>query len=139
MLPAVIDTYNRTPHNVTGFAPRFLLYGLDDTPDFAHPLLPLAEARTLALSRTRALQEAHKRRHDAHHPIARFHLGDKVVRKVPDNHPDKHKLSALWMGPYYIVNCIGDVTYDIAFDLTEGPQFRAHASQLKLYIDRDRE
>ena len=98
----------------------------------------MTEARILAKDRTRALQEKHKERHDAQHPVATFQVGDKVVRRVPANHPDQHKLSTPWTGTYFIINKIGDVTYDIAFDLMDGPIFRAHASQLKLYIDRHR-
>ena len=135
-LPDVVRNYNRTPHDVTGFTPEYLLFGIDTTPTFATPITNLDEARTMANQRTRKVQLKHKATHDAKHPPAKFELGDRVLKQVPSNHPDQDKLTPRWTGPYYIIAEIGPVTYDISETL-DGRPIRAHASQLKPFHSRE--
>jgi len=138
LLPDVVRNYNRTLHDVTGFNPEYLLFGIDTTPSFASPIVSLKVARAKANQRTKELQLKHKAAHDAKHPPATFNLGDVVLKQVPYNHPDQNKFTPRWTGPYFITGIVGPVTYDIAESLN-GVPFRAHASQLKRFNARDME
>ena len=134
LLQQVVRQYNQTPHDVTGYTPEFLLFGINNTPTYVNNHTSLEEARGKANERTRAIQSKNKRRHDAVHPDIEFKLGVKVLRIVPRNHPSLDKLSPRWEGPFRIHNKVGPVTYDIQDD--NGSTYRAHASQLKLFIER---
>ena len=142
LLPEVVRNYNRTPHDITGFRPEFLLFGIDSTPDFCTPDTPamsLEHARELANQRTREAQLKRKARHDEKHPEANFEVGDMVLRQIPGNHPDLTKLSPRWQGPFYIVaEIIEKTTYEIvdAEDIG-GEPIRAHVAQLKRYFQRE--
>ncbi|RWS01735.1 Retrotransposable element Tf2 protein type 1-like protein, partial [Dinothrombium tinctorium] len=97
LLADVTKSYNNTPHDITGFSPRFLHF---------------------ARQRTREHQEKRKESHDNKHKSSPFQIGDKVIREIPDNHPSSNKLSPKFTGPYVIVKRVTDVTYDIAESLS---------------------
>jgi transposase InsO family protein len=136
LLPKIIDNTNNTLHDITGFSPKFLYTGSDDTPDFASKPMPIEEARSLARIRTHESQLRRKHRNDNKHQNIHFDVGDRVLRRVPDNHPTKTKITPRWTGPYYVITTIGEVTYDIA-DTPDGNTSRAHVSQLKKFIPRE--
>ncbi|UYV68869.1 K02A2.6-like, partial [Cordylochernes scorpioides] len=53
LLPQVVKNYNSTPHDVTGFSPLFLKYGIGNVPEFAdQTLITIEEARKKANLRT---------------------------------------------------------------------------------------
>ena len=111
----------------TGFTPNFLLFGLNNSPSFGESPISFEEARQIAKQRTLASQIKHKRIHDSKHMPLVFHPGDRVIRRIPDNHPTLNKTSPRWSGPYYILKQIIDNTYDISSTLS-GEPFRAHVS-----------
>lgn len=135
LLPKILEDYNNTPHDVTGYSPAFLFFGKDPTPTFSTQTNNLQEAREKARIRTREEQEKRKQRHDSKHPKTAFEVGSKVLKLIPDNHPSKVKTSPKYTGPYYVIRKITHVTYDLAETLT-GPTIRAHSSQLKKFVDR---
>lgn len=135
LLPKIVADYNNTPHDITGFAPAYLFFGNDPSPTYSTPTNNLQEARDKARERTQKEQERRKQRYDDKHPISTFDVGTKVLKQVPSNHPSSNKTSPKYTGPYYIIAKITDVTFDISETLS-GPTFRAHASQLKQFVDR---
>ena len=135
LLPKIINDYNHTPHDVTGYAPSYLFFGTERTPTFIQSSGNLQEARQKAIQRTKDAQAKRKERHDAHHGQATFQIGDRVIRQTAPNHPSLNKTAPKFTGPYYIINKITDVTYDISESLT-GTTVRAHSSQLRPFVAR---
>ncbi|UYV66087.1 K02A2.6-like [Cordylochernes scorpioides] len=134
LVPFIVNTYNQTPHEVTKFSPKFLLYGIDESPSFADHPITLEEARGLARENTRKAQIKRKNHHDDKHPDVEFSEGDQVMRTVAKHHPCMSKLSPR-QGPFFVKKKISSLVYDIQD--TEGRVYRAHASQLRSFNDRD--
>ncbi len=135
LLKDVVQKYNSTPHDVTGFAPRYLLFGTEESPTFASPALKIDEARQLANERTKQFRKSKKSSHDRKHQHVEFEIGDKVVRKIASNHPSLIKTSPRYEGPLVIIKKLSPVTYDVA----TGPNdhiSRAHISQLSPFVAR---
>ena len=136
LLKQIIDDYNNTPHDATGFTPNILLYGRSNSPDFLTNPIDLETARSLARDRTRHFQLKRKQTNDLkHHPL-QLEPGDRVLRRIPDNHPLLQKTSPRFTGPFYVIKRIIDNTYDIVPSLSDDP-VRAHVSQLKLFVSRE--
>jgi hypothetical protein len=126
--------YNVTPHESTGFTPRYLHLGLTDI----QTTISLENARQLAIERTQSLQTRQKGRHDAKHPKSSFAIGDLVVRKMASNHPALIKTSPRNTGPYRVLTKLGDETYRIALVDNDniGPPIAVHSSQLRPFVTR---
>ena len=136
LLATVVKNYNNTIHDITGFTPKFLFTGDDNTPDLGNPIISLEQARRLACERTRVHQLKRKQRHDSKHPEKEFSIGSKVLRKIASNHPSLSKFHQRWTGPWLVIRQTTPVSYEIAETLTEEPQ-RAHVSQLKPFFTRE--
>ena len=135
LLPQVTRAYNPTPHEVTGFTPRFLLYGITETPGYAEPPMALEEAREKANHNTRSAQAKRKDTHDSKHPDVTLDVGDKVLRKIAENHPSLTKLHPRQQGPFTVSKKWSDLTYELVNE--KGKTFRAHISQLRPFKTRD--
>jgi transposase InsO family protein len=85
VLKTVVDNYNNTLHDTTGFTPSFLMFGRDalntSTP-------ALTEARNLAQQRSDAFKLKKKEAYDRTHSPLTLNIGDLVKRRIPDNRPD---------------------------------------------------
>ncbi|UYV61229.1 K02A2.6-like [Cordylochernes scorpioides] len=115
LLPQVVKNYNSTPHDVTGFSPLFLMYGIGNVPEFADQTpITIEEARKKASLRTEQIRSKWKIKHDSHHPKYVFKEGDLVIRKIAFNDPRLIKTSPKYEGPFVIQKNISDVTYDIS-------------------------
>ncbi|UYV64396.1 hypothetical protein LAZ67_3000523 [Cordylochernes scorpioides] len=115
LLPQVVKNYNSTPHDVTGFSPLFLMYGIGNVPEFADQTpITIEEARKKASLRTEQFRSKWKIKHDNHHPKYVFKEGDLVIRKIAFNDPRLIKTSPKYEGPFVIQKKISDVTYDIS-------------------------
>lgn len=137
LLQNVINDYNATPHSATGFAPRFLLFGLHDKPDFipASELITLEKARKIAVERSNSEKDHRKEKYDSRHKPHQLRIGDQVVKKLPENHPSIVKTSPRNTGPYEIVKIVGSDTFEITC-LKSGKTIQAHSSQLKKFHPR---
>ncbi|UYV61460.1 K02A2.6-like, partial [Cordylochernes scorpioides] len=57
LLPQVVKNYNSTPHDVTGFSPLYLMYGIGNVPEFADQTpITIEEARKKASLRTEQIR-----------------------------------------------------------------------------------
>jgi transposase InsO family protein len=135
LLKEVVHKYNSTPHDITGFSPRYLLLGIEETPTFASPALKIDEARKLANERTNRFRNSKKASHDLKHKHLEFEVGDKVVRKIASNHPSLIKTSPRYEGPLTIIRKLSPVTYDVSTGPNENVS-RAHISQLSPFVAR---
>ncbi|UYV79801.1 hypothetical protein LAZ67_18000696, partial [Cordylochernes scorpioides] len=130
LLPQVVKNYNSTPHDVTGFSPLFLMYGIDNVPEFADQTpITIEEARKKASLRTEQIRSKWKIKHDSHHPKYVFKEGDLVIRKIAFNDPRLIKTSPKYEGPFVIQKKISDVTYDIS--LKDQKQARREDEKIK--------
>lgn len=135
LLSDVVEQYNNTPHDITGFSPRFLLFGLDESPTFASPSINIDQARKLAQERTKKSQLKRKEIHDEKHSDLQFEVGDLVTRKIALNHPSLIKTSRRREGPLTITRKLSPVTYDVKNTET-GHTSRTHVSQLQPFVAR---
>ena len=139
LLKDIVNNYNRTPHDVTGFSPEFLLFATDSSPTFCSPAVSIDDARQQARERTALAQQKRKQTHDSKHEDEQYEPGDQVLWDIPPNHPKNNKLTPLRSGPYYVINRINDeTTYDLCETFSySGPFLRAHVAHLKRFIPRE--
>lgn len=141
LLDEVIHQYNKTPHDVTGYPPVYLMFGMNhhepDIPHVACSYEPLAEARSIAQARTIEHQNQRKARYDKKHPAVEFLPGQLVRRKLADNHPSLHKLSPRFEGPFEIVSRTGPNTYKIKPRNENSPVKNVNVSQLRPYFESE--
>ena len=136
LLSDATGIYNSTLHDITGFTPRFLLTGDEEVPDGAHQV-PLDIAREQAAVRTASQQRRRKELYDKQHLQVTFEPGDRVIRKIPKNHPDyQDKLAPKNLGPFLIVKKTGPVNYLIVDPVHGSKPVSVHLDQLAPYVDR---
>src|SRR6266508_2950060 len=119
-LPSVLWALRTTPSRANGGSPFFLTYSseavLPTELEFGSPwvrnfnekksedsrledLDQLEEARDIAIIQSAIYLQGLRRYHDRNQRDRAFSTGDLVLRKVQKR---KHKLSAIWEGPYII-------------------------------------
>lgn len=113
LVDEVVKQYNSTPHDVTGYTPHFLMFGMHPASGIFPPTaaVTLEEARRLAQERTALSQTRRKERYDDKHPEIQFCPGDLVKREIPRTHPSINKLSPRFEGPFTIHSQTGPNTY----------------------------
>lgn len=155
VLPFVTYAYNTAKHEVTGYAPFFLLYArhpqsfidtiLPWSPheDFsvARTLCRAEEARRLARLRTISSQDRAKTRYDARHTPVTFAPGDFVLLWTPVRKKGLcTKFLCRYTGPYVILRRLSDVTFVIAKVSSDNRRSRitqaVHVARLKHYHHR---
>ena len=123
-------------HDVTGFPPVFLMYGIPPpsfVTDSSSSLISLEDARKLARERTIKHQEKKKATHDIKHHDPHFSPGDFVKRSIPPNHPSSHKLTPHFSGPFTIVSQPHPNTFVIRNPLT-GQTSHENVSRLRFWV-----
>lgn len=129
VLPFVTYAYNTAKHEITGYAPFFLLYVraprtfLDSILPFSpHHHLSLAqtlcraeEARRLSRIRTLSSQARTKARYDDRHPPVAFTPGEQVWLWTPVRKKGLHqKFLSTYSGPFVVLSRFNDVNYVVA-------------------------
>ncbi|EFN65339.1 hypothetical protein EAG_14931, partial [Camponotus floridanus] len=112
-----INKYNDTEHTVTGFAPRYLLYGTDVT------LIPKelkqdvqkedwTKDRRKAIENTKKSHAYNKNLFDRNRKDYNYKIGD-IVYVENGNKLNRKKLDELNIGPYKITEKISDSIYKL--------------------------
>lgn len=129
VLPFITYAYNTAKHEVTGYAPFYLLYArspqsfldtilpftLNEDTSIAQTLCRAEEARRLARLRTLSSQVSSKARYDARHIPVTFAPGDHVLLWAPLRKKGLYrKFISTYSGPFVILNRLSDVNYVIA-------------------------
>lgn len=123
--------YNITPHTITSFTPEFLQFGTACTP--ADEATDVQQARQTACKKSRAAQDARKRRHDERNSASDFQVGQELLYLVAANHPTKTKFTTPLIR-CQVVSKVAPETYIIEF--ADGSQRRSHSSLLIAYKSR---
>ena len=133
VLKDVVLNYNNTLHDTTGFTPSFLMLGRDSLQTTSPPI---GEARKIAKERSDAFKLKKKEVYDkTHHPLT-LKIDDLVKRRIPDNRPDRKKLTPKYEGPFKVVELRGPVNVMISKPEANAP-FLIHVSQLEPYFSRE--
>ncbi|UYV76949.1 K02A2.6-like [Cordylochernes scorpioides] len=116
LLPQVVKNYNSTPHDVTGFSPLFLMYGIGNVPEFADQTpITIEEARKKASLRTEQIRNVYiskdkplkkvtvKRRGFPRFPYLTG-LFLRVGKPVDLVHPEKKEWDSSGYGPFNQIN-----------------------------------
>lgn len=112
-----VEKYNRTNHTVTGYAPCYLLYGIDVTvlpnelrQEYIHS--DWIKAKESALNNTLKSHNYNKIRYDRNRKNKKFRVGDMVYVEN-GNKLNRKKLDELRIGPYKIVEKKSNTIYEI--------------------------
>lgn len=129
-----VKNYNETEHTVTGYAPKYLLYGTDVT------IVPnelkqkkteynLVQAREKALENTIRSHNYNKTIYDKNRRHIDFKIGDTVFVEN-GNRLNRKKLDELKLGPYKIVEKMSKSIYRINTDHRKSESNFFHISKL---------
>ena len=134
LIPEVVQQYNDTPHDNTGFTPRFLMFGTYSSPTNDPPPVSLEEARKLAFKRTENAKAKSKELYDTKHQAVEFEVNQLVYRLIPQNHPSRNKLTDKRDGPYPVLRKISNLNYEIVKDgVSSSNPSIVHVSQLSAF------
>lgn len=126
-----IDDYNSTIHSVTGFSPKYLMYGVPEN----ITLQTLLEVPDLIADREKAFQNSikshndNKRRYDRGRNFSTFKVGEKVYVEN-GNRLNRGKLDEIRSGPFPIIRKLSDVVYEIDVGYKTSSKRLFHASKL---------
>ena len=137
LIDHVITEFNNTPHEVTGFSPAYLLYGIKPY-DMLNSDVNIEQARELACQRSLKYHEKNKIVYDKNHQPPPFKTGDQVLVEIAW-HPNNGKLIPVMEGPYNIIKKLSAVNYEI--NRPNRPTNRktevVHSNKLRLYHNPD--
>lgn len=125
LLVDVTKIYNNTVHTVTGFSPRYLLFGAGAVN--GEERTGIERARELAIQRNREAHDKNKELYDRQHKPHVFEIGDLVLVK---NHYGK-KLDPTMIGPYTVMERLSDNSYVINVPKRGRRSDIYHVSQLR--------
>ena len=123
-LPYAVSSYNSGVHEVTGFSPRFLLYGVEThVGNLLHESnaevgfgngMDIREARKLAGERTRKQQLRDKRRYDRKRRPVSVEAGDFVMVEIETSRKGQSKrFNPRRQGPFRVVEKMSNNTVRI--------------------------
>lgn len=109
-----VKEYNQTIHSSTGFAPNYLLNGIQTElvpKEFIQPS-DLMKDRELALVRSNKIHEKNKKYFDKNKVKGSFEVGDSIYVEN-GNKLNRKKLDEIRVGPYKISRKISETVYEV--------------------------
>ncbi|RWS01610.1 Retrotransposable element Tf2 protein type 1-like protein [Dinothrombium tinctorium] len=133
LLELVVEEYNNSPHNVTQFTPKYLLFGLMPFEPIAENYYPsLNEAREIAFKNSEIYHKYNKLLYDNHHLQQTLKVGDLVLIENK-NKISRKKLDPVMVGPFKIVKKLSEISYEVECDKKGRETDVFHISKLRLY------
>ena len=133
LLLNVNEEYNNTPHSVTQFSPKYLLYGIKPFENLINGSeVSLEKAREIAFINSENNHKLNKKYYDRRHIPENFEKGD-LVYVENKNAISRRKLEPLMTGPFKIIDKLSDVSYLVECDKKGKNADIFHISKLRLY------
>lgn len=133
-----IEAYNNTIHSTTGFTPKYLLLGSDDSvlpSDLSdNTISNLEENRKIALERSKKSHLANKQYYDKNVVKINYQPGDRVFIQNSSK-LNRKKLDCVRLGPFVIIDKISDTIFKIDSGLKKKESNLFHASKLVPFIN----
>jgi hypothetical protein len=81
-------------------------------------------------------EKSYRRKHNVQHdqPLVDFQIGDYVLVAIPTKH--KHKLRAIWRGPFEVIQELEPYVYQVRHLVTNVLR-ETHISRVKYYADAE--
>jgi hypothetical protein len=131
LLEKVTEEYNNTPHNVTQFTPKYLMFGIKPfDPLINGSDISLDEARKIALINSEHNHELNKRYYDQNY--IKFDLKEDLVYVGNKNEISRRKLEPLMKGPFKILKKLSKTSYEVEFDKKGRIKDVFHVSKLRI-------
>lgn len=133
LLKTVTEEYNNSPHSVTGFTPKYLMFGiLPFDYILGNPFPAIEEARKLAFKNSQKGHIRNKGYFDNKHQNIVLKPGDLVLIENK-NSTTRKKFEPLMSGPFKVINKISNVMYEIGCEKKGRSTDLVHISKLRLY------
>ena len=138
LVPIVVNNYNNTIHDITGFTPSYLLLGTDKIQTDTATTETLASDRKLAQQKSDSYRQQKKIEYDRKHAHLELQIRDLVKRRIASNHPDLKKLSPRYDAIFEVVSTPSPVNALIQPYRTANAQpFLVHVGNLEPYFLRN--
>jgi putative transposase len=133
LLIDVNEEYNNTPHSVTEFSPKYLMFGIMPFKPIVNNYYPtLEEARKLAFQKSEENHELNKKYYDRKHNPITLEAGD-LVFIGNKNEISRKKLEPLMIGPFKVIKRLSDISYEVESDKKGKTKDIFHISKLRIY------
>ena len=134
LLDKIIEQYNDTPHETTGFSPNHLLFNKKPYDSIVNDgvNLSLEDVRKIALENSVKNHQVNKVIYDRKHQRFEFKENDKVLVENK-NAISRHKLDPIMIGPYKIIKRLSDVSYIVECDKKGKTNDIFHITKLRPY------
>lgn len=136
LLKDCVEEYNKTPHEVTGFAPCTLLYGHMPYNLLINSDFDIKKVRRIAFENSLKYSSKNKAIYDKKKMESTFKIGDEVLYETHWQ-PNNNKLTPFMMGPYTILEVMSSVTVRIDYKKKGVNDCVVHVSKLRRYISRE--
>jgi hypothetical protein len=131
LLEKVTEEYNNSPHSVTQFTPKYLMFGIKPfDPLINGSDISLEEARKIALIDSEHNHELNKRYYDKNHIKVDLKEGD-LVYVENKNEISRRKLEPLMIGPFKILKKLSETSYEVECDKKGRTKDVFHVSKLR--------
>lgn len=133
LLKTMTEEYNNSPHSVTGFTPKYLMFGiLPFDYILGNPFPAIEEARKLAFKNSQKGHIRNKGYFDNKHQNIVLKPGDLVLIENKNSTTQK-KFEPLMSGLFKVINKISNVMYEIGCEKKGRSTDLVHISKLRLY------
>jgi len=116
LLEKITEEYNNSPHSVTQFTPKYLMFGIKPfDPLINGSDISLDEARKIALINSEHNHQLNKRYYDQNHIKFDLKEGD-LVYVENKNEISRRKLEPLMKGPFKVLQKLSQTSYKVECD-----------------------
>jgi transposase InsO family protein len=137
LLTNVTEEYNNSPHSVTTFTPKYLMFGIKPFELIVSNSYPnLEEARKIAFEKSRENHNQNKLYYDKKHNPITLSPGD-LVYVENKNDISRKKLEPLMIGPFKVLKKLSDISYEVESEKRGKSKDVFHISKLRIYKKRN--
>ncbi len=132
LLEKVTEEYNNSPHSVTQFTPKYLMFGIKPfDPLINGSDISLDEAQNIALINSEHNHQLNKRYYDQNHIKFDLKEGD-LVYVENKNEISRRKLDPFIAGPFKVLQKLSQTSYEVECDKKGRIKDVFHVSKLRI-------